>query len=581
MRLRTRLLTSAAVLGTLVVPLVPGAPTGAAPTPRSTPAIDAAVAWLETQQQADGGFEVGMFPGFETPDAILALASAGQTSEDWDTEEALAAVEAVTTGGETPKDALDSVDDWVDSVQGSEASAGAKAQQAAKVIVLVTEPLGLDETDFDPSGDTETVVDLVGAINAAQGDGSFPGVTSTGKAYVVWAFAALDITVPPALFTAIAAGQQANGGFNFAGDPSGTGFDPDVTAAVVSALATAGKTTANDATLRKAVIGLGLQQRWNGEWAGEFDDGNPNSTAVTVEAMVAMGAPPEFPCWRNAADLRLSGLPYPSPIEALEARQDEATGRFTSPSDGFGVNTFATSQAIQGLAAAEGQWPYEGAGCTALEASGNRRTVHALYIDLLVRLADPAGADYWTQQFDGGMKPALLAKRFTGTPEYAGRVVERLYQQYLGRSATPQERETDGGVIIAGRRLDLIAALLASQEYYDNTAPTFPSGPATNETWAEAMFQSITGRPAGPGDVDFILDQLEAGKTRLQITRSILRTREGLGVLVRELYRQLLRRNPSAADRAFWGDQLARGVSSERLVTLIAGSAEYRASTQI
>ncbi|HMJ79001.1 MAG TPA: DUF4214 domain-containing protein, partial [Iamia sp.] len=104
--------------------------------------------------------------------------------------------------------------------------------------------------------------------------------------------------------------------------------------------------------------------------------------------------------------------------------------------------------------------------------------------------------------------------------------------------------------------------------------------PATNETWAEALFLSITGRPAGPGDVDFILDQLEAGKTRLQITRSILRTREGLGVLVRELYRQLLRRNPSAADRTYWGNELARGVSPERLVTLIAGSAEYRASTQ-
>ena len=583
MRLRTRLLTSAAVLGTLVVPLVPGAPAGAAPTPRSTPAIDDAVAWLETQQQADGGFEVGMFPGFETPDAILALASAGQTSEDWDTEEALAAVEAVHTDpvGAMPRDALDSVDDWVDSVQGSEATVGAKAQQAAKVIVLIAAPLGLDEADFDPSGDTEAAVDLLGAIDAAQGDGSFPGVTSTGKAYVVWAFAALEITVPEGLLAAIAVGQQANGGFNFSGDPTGTGFDPDVTAAVVSALAMAGRTTANDATLRKAVIGLGLQQRWNGEWAGEFDDGNPNSTAVTVLAAAALCGPDvDEPSWRDAADERLSGVPYPSPTEALLDRQDDATGRFTSPSDGFGVNTFATSQAIQGLAAAEGMTPYETASCTSGGALGNRRTVHALYVDLLVRLADPAGADYWTLQFDGGMKPALLAKRFTGTPEYAGRVVERLYQQYLGRSATPQEREANAGLVTSGRRMDLIAALLASQEYYDNTAPTFPSGPATNETWAEALFLSITGRPAGPGDVDFILDQLEAGKTRLQITRSILRTREGLGVLVRELYRQLLRRNPSAADRTYWGNELARGVSPERLVTLIAGSAEYRASTQ-
>jgi hypothetical protein len=577
MRLRTRLLTSAAVVGTLVLPLVPGAPAGAAPTP-----LDDAVTWLESQQQADGGFEVSQFPGFETPDAILALASAGQTSATWSQEEALAAVEGITTGGETPKDALDAVDDWVDSVQSDgAATAGAKAQQAAKVIVLVTEPLGLDETDFDPSGDTEAAVDLLGAVEAAEGDGSFPGVTSTGKAYVVWALAVLGETVPEGVLAAVAAGQQANGGFNFAGDPLGTGFDPDITATVVSALAMAGKTTANDATLRRAVIGLGLQQRWNGEWAGEFDDGNPNSTGVTILAAAALCGPDvDEPAWRDAGDVRLSGLPYPSPTAALLARQDGATGRFTSPSDAFGVNTFATSQAIQGLTAAEGRTPYETPSCTSGGALGNRRTVHALYVDLLVRLADEGGADYWTAQFDGGMSPALLAKRFAGSPEYAGRVVERLYRQYLGRPATPEEREADAALITDGGRMQLIARLLASQEYYDNTAPTFPSGPATDETWAEALFQSITGRPAGEGDVDFILDQLQAGRTRHQITRSILNTVEGRGVLVREIYRQLLRRNPSAADRAYWGGELGRGVSPERLVTLIAGSAEYRASTQ-
>ena len=583
MRLRTRLLTSAAVAGTLIVPLVPGAPVGAAPTPRATPAEDAAVAWLETQQQADGGFDVSMFPGFETPDAVLALAAAGQASTTWNEEDALAAVEAVTTEG--GKDALDAVDDWVDTVQADgTATAGAKAQQAAKVIVLVTEPLGLDEMNFDPSNDTEAVVDLLAVLEAAAGDGSYPALTSTGKAYALWALAALGETPPAGLFTAIAAGQQANGGFNFSGDPTGTGFDPDITATVVSALKAAGRGL-TDATLRKAVVGLGLQQRWDGEWAGEFDDGNPNSTAVTILAAAAIcgGEAAGTPAWRDGADVRLVGVPYPSPVEALRDRQDAGTGRFTSPSDGFGVNTFATTQAIQGLAAAAGRDPYgpDDAPCDAVPAvSANRRTVNALYVDLLVRLADEAGAVYWTQQFDLGLPPALLAKRFTGSPEYAGRVVERLYRQYLGREAIPQEREASAGAVTAGRRMDLIISLLASQEYYENTAPTFPSGPPTNQTWAEALFQSITGRPAGPGDVDFIVAQLEAGRTRIQVTRLILNTAEGRGVLVREIYRQLLRRDPSAGDRTYWGGELRRGVSPERLVTLIAGSVEYRASTQ-
>ncbi len=584
MRLRTRLLTGAAVVGTLVLPLVPGAPAGAAPTPRATPEIDAAVAWLETQQQPDGGFDVSQFPGFETPDAILALAAAGQTTDDeWNEVEARQAVESVQTDPTdgAPKDALDAVDDWVDAVQSDPtALIGTKAQQAAKVIVLVAHPLDLDETDFDPSNDTEAPVDLVAVLTAGATTGVEPGLTSTGRAYAVWARAALGQVIPPTLLASLAASQQANGGFNFSGDPGGTGFDPDITAVVISALSTAGRTPQDDETLRRAIVGLGLQQRWNGEWAGEFDDGNPNSTAVTVQAAVAVcPASPDTPTWRDAADERLSGLPYPSPVEALLDRQDQATGRFTSPSDGFGVNTFGTTQAIQGLAAAEGRWPYEATECTSGGAVGNRRTVHALYVDLLVRLADDAGADYWTDQFDAGMSPALLAKRFAGSPEYAGRVVERLYRQYLGREATPEEREARAGQITAGRRIDVIAALLASQEYYDGTGPTFPSGPATDTTWAKALFQSVVGRPASDADVRFILDLLEDGWSRDRITKTILRSAEGRGVLVREIYRQLLRRNPSAADRSYWGGELARGVSPERLVTLIAGSGEYRAST--
>ncbi len=572
MRLRTRLLTSAAVAGSLVLPLVPGAPAGAAPDDVTTP-VDEAIAWLTTQQEADGGFEVADSGGFETPDAILAIAAAGQAGETWNEEDALAAVESITTGG---KDALDAVDDWVDTVQADgTATAGTKAQQAAKVIALVTEPLGLDETDFDPSGDTEAAVDLVATIEAAEGDGSFMGVTVTGKAYVVWALAALGEEVPAGLFTALASAQQANGGFNYVGDPAWTSFDPDITATVATALAVAGKTPATDATLRKALSGLAIQQRWNGEWAGEFDDGNPNSTAVVLTMVSALCGDDVGGAWRSYGDVRVAGLPYPSPVEALLDRQ-EPDGRFSSPSDSWGVNTFATSQAVQGLVATEGPWPYESTGCTAGEPLGPRRVVNALYVDLLVRLADPAGADFWTDQFEAGVAPAQLAKRFTGTPEYGGRVVERLYQELLGRSATPAERQGWSPWITAGRRIAVTASILGSDEFYDGT--TFEDDP-TPATWAAAAYPLIVGRPASAGDIAYVEAQVEAERTLTAIANGLLRSTEGRGHMVKGIYRQLLRRDPSTADRAYWGGELGRGVSPERLVTLIAGSAEYRTNT--
>ena len=38
----------------------------ASPAPATSSAVTGAIAWLRTQQQADGGFEVAGFPGFET-----------------------------------------------------------------------------------------------------------------------------------------------------------------------------------------------------------------------------------------------------------------------------------------------------------------------------------------------------------------------------------------------------------------------------------------------------------------------------------------------------------------------------------
>ncbi len=74
---------SRVVLGALVLAITLGACRyngfGDAP---STAATTKAVTWLKTQQQADGGFEVAGFPGFETPDAVLAIANGAQNERD-------------------------------------------------------------------------------------------------------------------------------------------------------------------------------------------------------------------------------------------------------------------------------------------------------------------------------------------------------------------------------------------------------------------------------------------------------------------------------------------------------------------
>jgi hypothetical protein len=564
MRVRTRLLVSAAVVGSLVAPLVPGAPAGAAPPPE----LADAVAWLEAQQQADGGFDVAQFPGFETPDAVFALASAGQTGPEWDEQEALTAVTGVTNGAEDP---LDSVDDWVDAVQGDGgATAAAKAGQAAKAIVLVAAPLGLDETDFDPADDTATPVDLAAALDAAEAGGAWTGVPFGTLAYIAWAYGALGEPVPASLVDRFAAAQHPDGGFDFTGSPDGEGFDVDITASVVIALVS-GDAAGADAIVEEAVLGLAAQQQWNGEWAGPFDDGNPNSTALVILMARALGAAADDACWRDAAEPRLTGVPYPSPVRAI-TREQQDDGRIASPSDSFGVNTFATAQAIQALAAVDGPVFYDGPTCTQPVVAPNERIAQAYYVDLLDRPTEPGGAAYWASQFDGGMSPALLAKRFTGTSEYGRVVIERLVEELFDRPATPEEIDGAGPYVKAGFRLLYRAGIVADVEYIENAGD--------DEGWAEQAYLDTVGRPASPGDVEYVVDQLDAGRDHYEIARALVFSTEGRNAFVRDTYRQLLRRLPSAADLVFWSGELKRGVNPEKLVTLIIGSAEYKNSTQ-
>src|SRR5882672_3430027 len=132
---------------------VAGSPASASTTANVTKAV----AWLKTQQQADGGFEVAGFPGFETRDAALALAEQAQTGLAWSTTQARAALAGLHAGGPAGPTPLHALDAYAASVT----TAGA----AAKTIVLSAGPLGLDSSAFDAAGDGSPV-NLSGKLDA-------------------------------------------------------------------------------------------------------------------------------------------------------------------------------------------------------------------------------------------------------------------------------------------------------------------------------------------------------------------------------------------------------------------------------
>jgi hypothetical protein len=327
----------------LTVALLSFAVSASAVDPASQATAAAAVSWLVDQQQPDGGFEVAAFPGFETLDATIAIAANAQTGGTWSTSEAVGAVEAVQFGGAgpTPFAAIDAYAETIPTLGPSTAGT------AAKNIVLGASPYGFDPTAFDPAADG-TPVDLVSLMGGCSATGS---TTFNFTLYIVVAQSLVCPAPSAAALTTIRDAQQADGGWNFLGDPTGTDIDPDTTGLAVQALV-AGGADASDAALRAALGFFAANQQANGSWQA-FGADDPNSTSTAIFGITAAGFDVESPCWRDTVDASRTGTAYASPTAWLRSQQltspPSDAGRIASPNDGFGVNTFATSQSVQGL----------------------------------------------------------------------------------------------------------------------------------------------------------------------------------------------------------------------------------------
>jgi hypothetical protein len=325
-----RVLACTSALAVAILFISPVAPAGAA-DPASTTASANAVAWLKTQQQPDGGFEVGNFAGFETRDAVLAIAEQAQTGASWNTAEALAAIEALQAGGAGPTPL-----DYLEGLVAASTDQGV----AAKTVVLVSEPLGIDPTAFGS-------VDLLDKMGGCSGTTS---PTFNGLLYLVIAQQLLCAVAPSANITTIRNAQQANGGWGFAGDNTTTDIDSDTTALALEALIGTG-VTIGDSAVHNALMFFATNFQANGAWQF-FGIDDPNSTAMAILGVTAAGYDVTTSCWRDTLVPALAGTAYTSPDAWLRSQQlttGPDAGRVQSPNDSFGVNTLATSQFVEGL----------------------------------------------------------------------------------------------------------------------------------------------------------------------------------------------------------------------------------------
>jgi prenyltransferase beta subunit len=272
-----------------------------------------ALAWMATQQQADGSF-TGFGAG-STIDAVLAIAAAGEEPQSY-----------ISGEGNTALDYLEVV--ATDYISGNAAATG---KLLTGVIAGAGEP-----TDF-------AGMNLIEELQAHYN--SQTGQYGAGSTYdQVWALlglAASSESIPTNTISYLESLQVEGGGWGFTTDAA----DPDTTALALQALAAAGIERSNSA-VSAAFDYLHRVQNFEGGF-GFASDTSASSTALVIQALAAYDEDPKSLTWtKTITDGTSSRLTLYTPIEALLGLQS-----FEGGLAGYsGANdTFSTYQGVPGI----------------------------------------------------------------------------------------------------------------------------------------------------------------------------------------------------------------------------------------
>lgn len=298
-----------ALLFVLSVVLVP------ATAARASDPIGDGLAWLKTQQQADGGFTNGFTEGSDlgtTCDVILAIAAGGQDASAW-----------VSDDGNSPLDYL-----YDQVAAGAVDALGLKAKIA----------LALLATGQDPTAFAGT--DLIAELNAAyEEDGGSYGETIFDHALVMLVLSNAGQPISDQAVQYLLDNQRDDGAWSLFGGAEGAS-DTNTTALAIQALVAADRkdeVSGPFAYLHSVQNDDGGFPYQNPSEYGT--DTDANSTAIVLQALLAAGE--SLDAWSPHGN---------SPLDALSGLTDPGSGAFLWQAAVPGPNVLATAQAIPAVA---------------------------------------------------------------------------------------------------------------------------------------------------------------------------------------------------------------------------------------
>lgn len=149
-----------------------------------------------------------------------------------------------------------------------------------------------------------------------------------------------------------------------------------------------------------------------------------------------------------------------------------------------------------------------------------------------------------------GLRAAALGLAYSD--EYAGVLLDDLYQRVLGRDADDDGKAYWLGVLAAGTRIEEVGALFYGSEEYVEAAGSL-------EAYVDLLYENLLDRDPDQSGLDHWVGLLRAGSaTPPEVAGSFYASLESRLDRVARLYERFLGREPDRAGQAHWAEELLR-----------------------
>jgi len=197
--------------------------------------------------------------------------------------------------------------------------------------------------------------------------------------------------------------------------------------------------------------------------------------------------------------------------------------------------------------------------------------VAAIYRDVLQRPATFDEVTFWTGvRTNGVMDRNLVASSIVNSAERRMLVIQEYYQTLLGRAADPGGLQFWLNLTQSGATLEqVLAGIAASEEYFQRQG-------GTSDGFVRGLYRDVLGRIAPPSqpELDFWIARLGiaprgAQAARADVALGFALSDEYRGGLIDAWFLQFLGRSPSTQERNNLLDMFHRGASQVRVIVEI------------